>query len=247
MIRILRSLATEVLYIFYKTFELIDSTVQCMCNARPLGFKPLPLDSCQVSACSCAACLATPFGFRPSPLGPRKTCLCSAEPEGATEAVRGESLSHLAGQHVAGGVSGQGFSFEMRCTEHCACCAEAESVTAVPPCPRTIAEEPDCHSLVSGFGANIICEHAFSSTLPHAAFSAGRSAPCARRARCGHEWSRDPGISHQGQDSASVAAHEPQLFAGVGVVVSGLATPEYPAETVGTIMLRCTVPLARLP
>ena len=193
--------------------ELTDSTVQCMCNARPLGFKPLPLDSCQVSACSCAACLATPFGFRPSPLGPRKTCLCSAEPEGATEAVRGESLSHLAGQHVAGGVSGQGFSFEMRCTEHCACCAEAESVTAVPPCPRTIAEEPDCHSLVSGFGANIICEHAFSSTLPHAAFSAGRSAPCARRARCGHEWSRDPGISHQGQASASVAAHEPQLFA----------------------------------
>ena len=72
--------------------------------------------------------LATPFGFRPSPLGPRKTCLCSVEPEGAT------------GQHVAGSVSGQGFSFEMRCTEHCACCAEAESVTAVPPCPRTIAE-----------------------------------------------------------------------------------------------------------
>ena len=37
------------------------------------------------------------------------------------------------------------------------------------------------------------------------------------------------------------------VLLGVGVVVSGLATPEYPAETVGTIMLRCTVPLARLP
>ena len=113
--------------------ELIDSTVQCMCNARPLGFKPLPLDSCQVSACSCAACLATPFGFRPSPLDPRETCVCSAVSEGATEAVRGESLSHLACQHVAHGVSGQGSSSEMRCTEHYACCAEAESVTTTPP------------------------------------------------------------------------------------------------------------------